>query len=96
MKNPICLDSSSLKFIKSEIFKTAELKEKKKLAARLYQLTDLSITQIAELVEIDKGLIERELSSIPRNPSKARYQLQERSSETQKLLNQIEKKLKSI
>ena len=96
MRNPICLDSSSLEFIKSEISKTAELKEKKRLATRLYQLTDLSIAQIAELVGIDKGVLERELSSTPRNPSKVRFRLQERSSKAERLLNQIEKNLKSI
>ncbi len=96
MRNPICLDSSSLEFIKSEISKTAELKEKRKLATRLYQLTDLSITQIAELVGIDKGVLERELSSIHRNPLKVRYRLQERNSKAEQLLSQIEKNLKSI
>ena len=96
MNRESCITNSTLEFMRIQITRASKLEEKKNIAKRLYLLTNLTITQIAELVDIDEKLLRKELSSICRKNSRIKYKLVQENSLADTLLEQIKENLLTI
>ncbi len=93
MNRESCITNSTLEFMRIQIARTSKLEEKKNIAKRLYLLTNLTITQIAELVDIDEKPLRKALSSICRKNSRIKYKLVQENSLADTLLEQIKENL---
>ena len=96
MNRESCITNSTLEFMRIQIARASKLEEKKNIAKRLCMLTNLTITQIAELVDIDEKLLRGELSRVCRKNSRIKYKLVRENSLADTLLEQIKENLMTM
>ena len=84
-----CYDAFALSLFRKMILE----EEKKKIARRLFELTDLSIRQIAEIVELSEKKLRQEFYLLKRQ--KAKYLLSTEESKVDRLFRSIDRNLQN-
>ena len=88
-----CFEPESYQFVIRQLINRTVKEEKLKIAERLLEKTDLSISQIAEIVDLKKEDLEKAFRYTKRDKSKVKYSLQSATTEEEQLFNSLNRNL---
>ena len=88
-----CFETESYQFAVRQLVSRAVREEKLRIARNLFEKTDLTLKQIAEIVDIKVEDLERVFSYVKRDKSKVKYNLQVAVTKEEQLLAELSRNL---
>ena len=91
-----CFSGESYYFAMRQMTSRAVKEEKLRIAKSLLEKTDLSISQIADIVGIKKDELEKAFRHFRRDENKVKYQIQSATSREEQLFRDLDKNLSTM
>ena len=91
-----CFNSESYNFAMRHIINRTVKEEKLKIAKSLIEKTDLSLSQIADIVGLKKDELEKAFRHIQRDSRTVKYHLQPKTSKEEQLFKDLDSNLLAI
>ena len=91
-----CFNSESYSFAMRQVINRTVKEEKLKIAKSLIEKTDLSLSQIADIVGLKKDELEKAFRHIQRDSKTVKYHLQSTTSKEEQLFKDLDSNLSSI